>query len=315
MDNTLFDFVAAKQHACREVAKFLGRDDWEVLFNCFLTSPHGFESHENLKDYFDLCGLLETAHCFSKAEPGFGILETCSTGKNTGGCTVSCEGVASRQIPDARKDGPDNIPHAPISPAKGIADPPLPERENVVRIQISPVTRSPVKSSPPGMQIPEGQNGDRRVSVPSACAIPPAKGSTPQRPGMPPEGPTKPRAGTSTSGGAGSAPQTPGAPGDGQADIPAAGPAQPPLKPVRDNLLADKSLYCNEVFSRCCAIYEAEKVRVLALYPGVRETLAELKTAGLSPGGPHRCPQRERPRPAQEGWTSRGTSIMLFHSI
>jgi hypothetical protein len=59
MDNTLFDFVAAKQHACREVAKFLGRDDWEALFNCFINSPHGFESHENIRDYFNLCGLLE----------------------------------------------------------------------------------------------------------------------------------------------------------------------------------------------------------------------------------------------------------------
>ncbi|HMA05982.1 MAG TPA: hypothetical protein VKO45_08670, partial [Methanomicrobiales archaeon] len=59
MDNTLFDFVAAKQHACQEVAKFLGRDDWEALFSCFIDSKHGFESHENIKDYFDLCGLLE----------------------------------------------------------------------------------------------------------------------------------------------------------------------------------------------------------------------------------------------------------------
>ena len=58
MDNTLFDFVAAKQHACREVAKYLDRDDWEALFTCFIDSPHGFESHENIKDYFDLCGCL-----------------------------------------------------------------------------------------------------------------------------------------------------------------------------------------------------------------------------------------------------------------
>jgi putative hydrolase of the HAD superfamily len=50
---------------------------------------------------------------------------------------------------------------------------------------------------------------------------------------------------------------------------------------VRDNLLADRSLYCNEVFSRCCAIYEAEKVRVLEPYPGARETLAELKRQGF----------------------------------
>ena len=174
MDNTLFDFVAAKQHACREMAKFLGRDDWEALFSCFLESPHGFESHENIRDYFDLCGLLERC--------------------------------ASRKNPDSDQAIP--------------ATNPLPERENVVRIQISQVTQTP--ATPP------------KISVPSACAIPPGKVST-----------------------------------------------QPPLLPVRDNLLADKSLYCNEVFSRACAIYEAEKVRVLEPYPGARETLAGLKRRGL----------------------------------
>ena len=162
MDNTLFDFVAAKQHACREVAKFLGRDDWEALFNCFLNSPHGFESHENIKDYFDLCGLLETASRFSKAEPPFGILEKCSTQKN----------------PSAGNEG--------------------------------------------------------RINPPGGCSLSLEACST-----------------------------------------------RPSNKAVRDNLLADKSLYCNEVFSRCCAIYEAEKVRVLSPYPGVRETLAELKRRGF----------------------------------
>jgi putative hydrolase of the HAD superfamily len=150
MDNTLFDFVAAKQHACREVAKFLGRDDWEALFNCFVNSPHGFESHENLRDYFDLCGLLEQ----------------CTTQK--------------------------------IS----------------------------------------NTDDERRINLPSSCFISLEPCST------------QPSGGDSR-------------------------------KPVRDNLLADRSLYCNEVFARCCEIYEGEKVRVLEPYPGTRETLGELKRRGF----------------------------------
>jgi putative hydrolase of the HAD superfamily len=203
MDNTLFDFVAAKQHACREVAKFLGRDDWEALFSCFLESPHGFESHENIKEYFDLCGLLETAtRCFSKiespvdllkpltwfskAEPPFGILDACST----------------RRIPDGLDEGRIHLPEGP----------------------------SPAKDVPTGRSIP-GVPGEGKIQPPEGSSISRKEGST--------------------------------------------------RKVVRDNLLADKSLYCNEVFSRCCAIYEAEKVRVLSPYPGVRETLGELRRRGI----------------------------------
>jgi len=183
MDNTLFDFVAAKKHACREVARSLGRDDGEALFSCFLNSQHGFESHENIKEYFTICGLLETASCISKiespvdllkprmwsskAEPRFGLLENCSP----------------RQIPDAHDDG-------------------------------------------------------REINLPGGCSLSPEECSTqPSHPGVNREGYT--------------------------------------------NLLAGRSLYCNEVFSRCCAIYEAEKVRVLSPYPGARETLAELKRRGF----------------------------------
>jgi putative hydrolase of the HAD superfamily len=51
MDNTLFDFVAAKLHACERVAEFMGRSDGERLFEYFLHGRHGFESPENIKDY------------------------------------------------------------------------------------------------------------------------------------------------------------------------------------------------------------------------------------------------------------------------
>jgi putative hydrolase of the HAD superfamily len=204
MDNTLFDFVAAKQHACREVAKFLGRDDWEALFSCFLDSPHGFESHENLRDYFDLCGLLE--ECISGKNP---LVSEGSRNKLANGRSTHSEDRPIPHIPGAPdKGGPSNVPTSP-----------------------------------------------------SACAISPDKGSSPQIPFAPAEGRPEPSAGTPTS----------------RED----GSARPPSPAVRDNLLADKSLYCNGVFSRCCAIYEAEKVRVLSPYPGVRETLAELKRRGF----------------------------------
>jgi len=51
MDNTLFDFIQSKQHACRMVAAAIGRTDGEDLFNYFLYSLHGFESEQNIYDY------------------------------------------------------------------------------------------------------------------------------------------------------------------------------------------------------------------------------------------------------------------------
>jgi putative hydrolase of the HAD superfamily len=176
MDNTLFDFVAAKQHACREVAGFLGRDDGEALFSCFINSPHGFESHENIRDYFEFCGLLQE----------------CDTRKLSGTCSFSGEERSPRQDPGTPGGGRIDLPCG------------------------TPFTWE-VRTTEPGR---EGKD-----SMPGGASVPPAG--------------------------------------------------------VRDNLLADKSLYCNEVFARCCEIYEAEKIRVLSPYPCARETLAELKRRGL----------------------------------
>ncbi|MGA2935325.1 MAG: HAD family hydrolase [Methanomicrobiales archaeon] len=205
MDNTLFDFVAAKQHACREVAKFLGRDDWEALFSCFLNSPHGFESHENIKDYFDLCGLLE--ECSAKQNPGM-------PGERQDGsprtCSITGEGCNPGRIRDEEGEERGNFPGEPPSPGKKI----------------------PPATSPPHDQ--------RNGQLPSACG------------------------------------------GSFTWEVHSTQPSSKETNPVGSgNLLADKSLYCNEVFSRCCTIYEAEKVRVLSPYPGVRETLGELKRRGF----------------------------------
>ncbi|MCQ1535843.1 HAD family hydrolase [Methanosarcina sp. KYL-1] len=57
MDNTLFDFIAAKLVACREVLACLEAEGGEKvgssaeLFNYFLRGVHGFEDYENILDY------------------------------------------------------------------------------------------------------------------------------------------------------------------------------------------------------------------------------------------------------------------------
>jgi putative hydrolase of the HAD superfamily len=53
MDNTLFDLVGAQIAACTAVVQQLGHDDGEELFSYFLTPVHGFESHENIRQYMN----------------------------------------------------------------------------------------------------------------------------------------------------------------------------------------------------------------------------------------------------------------------
>jgi putative hydrolase of the HAD superfamily len=53
MDNTLFDLVGAQIAACDAVVQQLGHDDGEDLFSYFLTPLHGFESHENIRQYMN----------------------------------------------------------------------------------------------------------------------------------------------------------------------------------------------------------------------------------------------------------------------
>jgi putative hydrolase of the HAD superfamily len=53
MDNTLFDLVGAQIAACQAVVQQLGHDDGEELFSYFLTPAHGFESHENIRQYMN----------------------------------------------------------------------------------------------------------------------------------------------------------------------------------------------------------------------------------------------------------------------
>jgi putative hydrolase of the HAD superfamily len=53
MDNTLFDLVQAQIDACQAVVQHLGRDKREDLFPYFLSPDHGFESHENIRQYMN----------------------------------------------------------------------------------------------------------------------------------------------------------------------------------------------------------------------------------------------------------------------
>ena len=53
MDNTLFDLVGAQIASCNEIVRFLGHDDGEELFSYFLRPVHGFESHENIRQYME----------------------------------------------------------------------------------------------------------------------------------------------------------------------------------------------------------------------------------------------------------------------
>ena len=55
MDNTLFDFVAAKLGACKEILSYIGKGDIaeepSELFEHFLRGVYGFEDYENIRDY------------------------------------------------------------------------------------------------------------------------------------------------------------------------------------------------------------------------------------------------------------------------
>jgi putative hydrolase of the HAD superfamily len=53
MDNTLFDLVKAQIDACHAVVQHLGLDNGKELFSYFLSPDHGFESHENIRQFMN----------------------------------------------------------------------------------------------------------------------------------------------------------------------------------------------------------------------------------------------------------------------
>jgi putative hydrolase of the HAD superfamily len=71
MDNTLFDFVAVKLIACREILSYLGEEDENLrkdpaeLFSYFLRGTYGFEDYENIRDYMQERKLF-TEHAYKQ---------------------------------------------------------------------------------------------------------------------------------------------------------------------------------------------------------------------------------------------------------
>jgi putative hydrolase of the HAD superfamily len=53
MDNTLFDLTQAQIDACQAVVHDLGLDNGKDLFSYFLSPDHGFESHENIRQFMN----------------------------------------------------------------------------------------------------------------------------------------------------------------------------------------------------------------------------------------------------------------------
>jgi putative hydrolase of the HAD superfamily len=53
MDNTLFDLVQAQIDACMAVVHNLGLENGNDLFSYFLSPDHGFESHENIRQFMN----------------------------------------------------------------------------------------------------------------------------------------------------------------------------------------------------------------------------------------------------------------------
>ena len=95
MDNTLFDLVGAQIAACDAVVQQLGYAQGEALFSYFLSPAHGFESHENIRQYMDERN-IPTDSLFKKAcrvyeteklrhiTPYPGVLETLQLLRNEG---------------------------------------------------------------------------------------------------------------------------------------------------------------------------------------------------------------------------------------
>lgn len=95
MDNTLFDLIGAQIAACQAVVRQLGYTEGEELFAYFLSTAHGFESHENIRQYMEerkiplddifrnVCGLYEKEKLHS-ITPYPGVLETLSSLRKKG---------------------------------------------------------------------------------------------------------------------------------------------------------------------------------------------------------------------------------------
>lgn len=53
MDNTLYDFYFAKTQSCEAVAKLVESGEGMELFRYFMSGTHGFEHHNNIRDFME----------------------------------------------------------------------------------------------------------------------------------------------------------------------------------------------------------------------------------------------------------------------
>jgi len=95
LDNTLYNFVDAKIAACRQAAKCIGTGEGMELFRYFLRDVHGFEHHDNIRDFMEDRGIRDGA-VLEKAcreydavklatiDPYPGVLSTLETLKRSG---------------------------------------------------------------------------------------------------------------------------------------------------------------------------------------------------------------------------------------
>jgi len=96
MDNTLFDFVEAKLIACAAVIAYVRVPvEPEVLLRYFLRPAHGFESHENIRDFlhdnnrysetaFTLCCAIYEDEKIAAIKPYPHVAETLSALRDRG---------------------------------------------------------------------------------------------------------------------------------------------------------------------------------------------------------------------------------------
>lgn len=59
MDNTLYDFHFAKTQSCEAVANLAGVGEGMELFRYFMSGTHGFEHHDNIRDFLTDKGIFE----------------------------------------------------------------------------------------------------------------------------------------------------------------------------------------------------------------------------------------------------------------
>jgi len=59
LDNTLYDFSAVQEAACRAVIRIIGTGDYHGLIRRFLFSSHGVESHDAIKEYLYELGIFD----------------------------------------------------------------------------------------------------------------------------------------------------------------------------------------------------------------------------------------------------------------